>query len=81
MLLTLARREEAGQTRWGNVDMDEGTGAIHETQNQQPHIVLLPRQALNLLRAPRPEKSNANALDGIEARAAKVVTLWSAITP
>ncbi len=62
MLLTLARREEVGQARWGDVDMSAGTWAILETKNKQPHVVPLSRQALDLLRSVRPENPEAGAL-------------------
>jgi integrase len=56
MLLTLARREEAGQARWSDVDMGARTWTLHQTKNDQPHVVPLSRQALELLQAMRPEK-------------------------
>ena len=62
MLLTLARREEVGQARWGDVDISAGTWAIRETKNRQPHIVPLSRQALDLLCSVRPEGPAAEAL-------------------
>jgi integrase len=62
MLLTLARREEVGKARWGDVDISAGTWAIRETKNMQPHIVPLSAQALNLLRSLRPEKPGTEAL-------------------
>jgi len=55
MLLTLARREEAGQARWADVAMSAGTWAIRETKNKQPHIAPLSRHALELLHALRRE--------------------------
>ncbi len=62
MLLTLARREEVGQSRWSDVDMDAPTWTIQETKNGQPHIVPLSRQALDLLRRMRPEKPKPDDL-------------------
>ncbi len=62
MLLTLARREEAGQMRWGDVDLDAGLWTIRDTKNKQPHTVPLSRQALALLTAMRPEQPVSGAL-------------------
>jgi integrase len=62
MLLTLARREEVGQCRWGQVDMAGGTWSVRETKNKQPHIVPLSRQALDLLHSLRPEEPDSKAL-------------------
>jgi len=62
MLLTLARREEATQTCWGDVNIDTGTWTLRETKNNQPHVVPLPTQALDLLRTLKPEKPEADAL-------------------
>jgi integrase len=62
MLLTLARREEVGQCRWGDVDMGGATWSIRETKNKQPHIVPLSRQAIDLLHSLRPERPEAAAL-------------------
>ena len=62
MLLTLARREEAGQARWGDVDMDRTIWTIRDTKNKQPHIVPLARQAIDLLNERRPEKALADTL-------------------
>jgi integrase len=50
MLLTLARREEVGQACWNDIDLTASVWAIKETKNRQPHIVPLPRQAIDLLR-------------------------------
>lgn len=49
LLLTLARREEAGEARWQDVDFQAGTWTIPKTKNGQPHIVPLSRQAVALL--------------------------------
>jgi integrase len=54
MLLTLSRRSEATNARWGDMDLAAGTWAIGETKNGQPHVVPLSRQALDLLAACRP---------------------------
>ena len=61
MLLTLARREEAGQARWRDVDLDRETWTIPETKNGQPHVVPLSRQAMDLLRNLEPEDKGLNA--------------------
>jgi integrase len=62
MLLTLTRREEATQARWGDVDLDAGTWTLRATKNRQPHVVPLSTQALDLLRARRPDKPKVDAL-------------------
>ncbi len=62
MLLTLCRREEACSARWRDVDCHVGTWTISKTKNDQPHVVPLPRQALDLLRNRRPAKLDLNAL-------------------
>ena len=62
MLLTLARREEVGQASWRAIDLDAGTWTIAETKNGRPHVVPLSRQAIDLLRARRPDKPKATAL-------------------
>jgi integrase len=49
LLLTLARREEAGSARWRNIDLEAGTWTIPETKNGEPHVVPLSRQARDLV--------------------------------
>lgn len=49
MLLTLARREEVGQARWRDIDLEARTWTIAQTKNGQPHVVPLSRQAIELL--------------------------------
>ena len=63
MLLTLCRREEIGGARWGDVDWQAGTLTItaERSKNRQPHVVPLPRQAIDLLRARRPEQPDLGA--------------------
>jgi len=51
LLLTLARREEAGAARWRHIDLKAGTWTIPETKNGEPHVVPLSRQAHDLLTA------------------------------
>lgn len=62
LLLTTARREEAGRAVWGDVDLKAGTWIIPITKNKEPHIVPLPRQALDLLLAIRPANAPPDAL-------------------
>ncbi len=56
MLLTLCRREEAAGATWREIDLAGGTWSIpaERTKNRQPHVVPLPRQAIELLRARLP---------------------------
>ena len=49
MLLTLTRRQETALARWRDVNMEALTWTIPETKNGEIHVVLLSRQALNLL--------------------------------
>ena len=58
MLLTLTRRSEVTEARWGNIDLKAKTWTIPKTKNDQAHVVPLSRQALELLcaRLPRDEK-------------------------
>jgi integrase len=62
MLWTLARREEAAQARWRDIDMEARTWTLGATKNGQPHVVPLSRQAVALLEAVRPETPNPDAL-------------------
>jgi len=62
MLLTLSRRDEATSARWRDVDFTTGTWTIPETKNGEPHVMPLPGQALDLLRAINPENAAADAL-------------------
>jgi integrase len=55
LLLTLTRREEAASVRWRDIDMTAGTWTLDETKNGQPHVITLPRQAMDLLRARLPK--------------------------
>ena len=50
LLLTLARREEAVHAVWENVNMEEATWTIPLTKNDEPHVVPLSNQSLELLR-------------------------------
>jgi integrase len=60
MLLTLARRQEAVQARWRDVNLDARAWTIPETKNGEPHIVPLSRQALDLLRSRLPKDDSGN---------------------
>ena len=62
MLLTLSRRQEAASARWRDVDFTTGAWTIPETKNGEVHVVPLPRQALELLRALKPENAPPDAL-------------------
>jgi integrase len=57
MLWTLARREEVCGAQWSAFDLDAGQWTIpaDSAKNHQAHIVPLPRQAVALLRAQRPD--------------------------
>ena len=54
MLLTLTRRQETAMARWRDVNLEARTWTITETKNGEPHVVPLPRQALDLLRSRLP---------------------------
>jgi integrase len=60
MLLTLARRQEAAQARWRDVNLDAGVWTIPETKNGETHVVPLSRQALDLLRSRLPKDDAGN---------------------
>lgn len=62
MLLTLTRRQECASARWRDFDAGAGTLTIPETKNGQPHVITLPRQAIDLLRARMPETPAPAAL-------------------
>jgi integrase len=51
MLLTLCRRQEAASARWRDVDFTASTWTIPDTKNNEPHVVPLSRQAIELLNA------------------------------
>lgn len=51
LLLTLARRSEAVNAKWRDVDLDTGLWHLPETKNGQIHDVPLSRQASELLRS------------------------------
>lgn len=62
ILLTLARREEAGGARWRDIEVDAGTWIIPQTKNGTPHVVPLSRQARDLLTAIKPADADPLAL-------------------
>lgn len=49
-LLTASRSGEIVAARWRDIDMERGTWLQHETKNGEPHIVMLSRQAIELLK-------------------------------
>ena len=60
LLLTLARREEAGVAQWRHIDLDAGTWTIPKPKKKtEPHIVPLSRQARALLTAIGPGRPDA----------------------
>jgi len=61
LLLTLARRGEAEEACWRNVDMTAETWTIPDPKNGQMHIVPLSRQALEFLAAIRPASPKPDA--------------------
>ncbi len=62
MLLTLARREEAGAAVWGDVDFNARTWTIPTTKNGQPHVVPLSAQAVELLKSCQPKDKTGKIL-------------------
>jgi integrase len=63
MLLTLVRRQEAAAARWGDVDLAAETFSLpgERTKNEEPHVVPLSRQVVELLRARKPAKVKPTA--------------------
>ncbi|MDR5743285.1 tyrosine-type recombinase/integrase [Caballeronia sp. LZ029] len=49
-LLTASRSGEIVSARWRDIDLDRGTWVMQETKNEEPHTVMLSRQALEILR-------------------------------
>jgi integrase len=62
LLLTLTRREEAAAARWRDIDLTVRTWTISDTKNGQPHVVPLPRQALDLLLDRLPVEADGNRI-------------------
>lgn len=62
MLLTLARREEAGGALWGDVDFEAKAWTIPITKNGQPHIVPLSSQAMELLKGCQPKDKTGTVI-------------------
>ncbi len=50
ILLTLARREEAGQARWRDIDLERAEWRLPDTKSNRPHAIPLSSQAVALLR-------------------------------
>lgn len=51
VLLTGCRSGEVVAALWRDTDLDWGVWAIRETKNSEPHDVMLPRQAVELLKS------------------------------
>ena len=49
-LLTASRSGEIVSARWRDIDLDRGTWVMQETKNEEPHTVMLSRQAIEILR-------------------------------
>jgi len=62
MLLTAARREEAGAACWRDVDFEAKTWTINFTKSERPHVVPLSRQALEFLKSIKPKDAGRSAL-------------------
>ncbi|MBF6571159.1 MAG: tyrosine-type recombinase/integrase [Candidatus Binataceae bacterium] len=50
VLFTGCRSGEVVAARWRDIDLDRGVWTIHETKNGEPHNVMLPHQAVELLK-------------------------------
>jgi integrase len=55
ILMTLARRSEVARARWSDIDLDAKLWRLPQTKNGREHIIPLSEQAIELLRARRPE--------------------------
>ena len=53
VLLTGCRSGEVVAARWRDIDLQRAVWTIRETKNGEPHDVMLPRQAIDLLTARR----------------------------
>ncbi|MBI3916075.1 MAG: tyrosine-type recombinase/integrase [Betaproteobacteria bacterium] len=51
VLLTGCRSGEVVAALWRDIDLDRGVWTIRETKNGEPHDVMLPRQAIELLKS------------------------------
>jgi integrase len=51
MLLTGCRSGEVVAAIWRDIDLDRGVWTIRETKNGEPHDVMLPKQAVELLKS------------------------------
>lgn len=63
MLLTLCRLEEAVGATWNEINLDVGTWTLprERVKTGQPHIIDLPRQAIDLLKSIKPSPMNPGA--------------------
>ena len=59
MLLTLSRRQETASAHWRDVDFERRTWTLRETKNDEPHVIPLSRQAIELLRSRLPKDADA----------------------
>ena len=50
VLLTGCRSGEVISGRWGDIDLERGVWTLRETKNGEPHDVMLPQQAVELLK-------------------------------
>jgi integrase len=59
ILWTAARRGEAEMTKWRDIDFEQETWSPDKftTKNDKPHILKLPRQAIEFLRQHKPESA------------------------
>lgn len=62
LVLTAARREEAGAATWADIDLAAGLWRLPRTKSGRPHTVPLSRQARALLSSLRPEDAPPEAL-------------------
>jgi integrase len=77
--MTLVRREEVAVARWRDVDFRAGTWTLPKTKNRQPHVIPLPKQALELLRSLGAHNPEPDALIFSTARG-KALSAWSYAT-
>ncbi len=62
IVLTLARREEAAQARWRDIEWAQSLWRIPDTKNGAEHSVPLSSQALALLEVIRPDRAEPGSL-------------------
>ena len=51
VLLTGCRSGEVVAGRWRDIDLERGVWTIRETKNGEPHVVMLPHQAVELMKS------------------------------